>query len=65
MKQYEIILADPPWRYAQKGLQGAAEHHYPTMALKNYVLCPSIVLPRRTVRFFFGVPFRSYRKPCA
>ena len=24
--KYPIIYADPPWRYTQKGLQGAAEH---------------------------------------
>ena len=31
--QYNIIYADPPWRYSQKGLQGAAEHHYHTMSI--------------------------------
>lgn len=40
MKQYEIILADPPWRYAQKGLQGAAEHHYPTMSIGELCSLP-------------------------
>ena len=33
--KYPIIYADPPWRYTQKGLQGAAEHHYPTMSIQN------------------------------
>ena len=28
-----MIYADPPWRYTQKGLQGAAEKHYPTMGI--------------------------------
>lgn len=31
MKQYEIILADPPWRYSQKGGAGSGRtslrHH--------------------------------------
>lgn len=29
---YSVIYADPPWQYANSGLQGAAEGHYPTMA---------------------------------
>ena len=33
--KYPIIYADPPWRYTQKGLQGAAEHHYPTMSINE------------------------------
>ena len=24
---YEIIYADPPWRYSAKKVQGAAENH--------------------------------------
>ena len=30
---YEIIYADPPWRYSAKKVQGAAENHYPTMSM--------------------------------
>ena len=30
---YEIIYADPPWRYSAKKVQGAAENHYPTMSI--------------------------------
>ena len=30
---YEIIYADPPWRYSAKRVQGAAENHYPTTTL--------------------------------
>ena len=35
MKKYEIIYADPPWRYKQKSLSGAAEKHYTTMSLQE------------------------------
>ena len=35
MKPYQIIYADPPWRYDQKGLQGAAEKHYSIMSLED------------------------------
>ena len=30
-----MIYADPPWRYSQKGLQGAAEKHDPTMSIEE------------------------------
>ena len=33
VKKYGIIYADPPWRYDQKNLSGAAEHHYSTMSV--------------------------------
>lgn len=32
-QKYGIVYADPPWRYQQKRLQGAAEHHYSTMSI--------------------------------
>jgi N6-adenosine-specific RNA methylase IME4 len=31
MKQYGVILADPPWNYANAGCRGAAENQYSTM----------------------------------
>lgn len=34
-QKYNIIYADPPWRYQQKNLLGAAEHHYSTMSVKD------------------------------
>lgn len=40
MKPYQIIYADPPWRYDQKGLQGAAEKHYSTMSLEDICKLP-------------------------
>ncbi|KAI4452510.1 hypothetical protein C823_007094 [Eubacterium plexicaudatum ASF492] len=35
MRPYQIIYADPPWRYDQKSLQGAAEKHYETMSMEE------------------------------
>lgn len=32
-KKYNIIYADPPWKYNDKGCQGAAEKIYPTMTV--------------------------------
>ena len=39
-KKYYIIYADPPWRYNQKGVSGAAEKHYPTMSIEELCALP-------------------------
>jgi len=31
--KFQVIYADPPWPYANSGLGGSAESHYPTMSL--------------------------------
>lgn len=38
--KYKVILADPPWNYANAGCRGAAENHYPTMTLKEICALP-------------------------
>ena len=35
-----MIYADPPWRYYAKRVQGAAEHHYPTMSINELCALP-------------------------
>ena len=40
MKKYQIIYADPPWRYDRKGVQGAAEKFYPTMTQEEISKLP-------------------------
>lgn len=43
MKKYNIIYADPPWRYkvySKKGLGRSAESHYPTMSLEDIQALP-------------------------
>lgn len=40
MEPYQIIYADPPWRYDQKSLQGAAEKHYATMSMEELCRLP-------------------------
>ena len=42
---YEIIYADPPWRYSAKRVQGAAENHYPTMSIEEPVSYTHLTLP--------------------
>lgn len=34
-KKYQIIYADPPWKYNDKGCNGNAESHYQTMTLND------------------------------
>lgn len=40
MKKYKIIYADPPWRYEQRNVSGAAEKHYPTMSAEELCALP-------------------------
>jgi len=32
-KKYNIIYADPPWSYQNRGTRAAAEKHYDTMTI--------------------------------
>lgn len=41
---YSIILADPPWRYADRGCNGAAEKHYSTMSPEQVAQLPVAAL---------------------
>ena len=50
-KKYNIIYADPPWRYDMNRGQGAAENHYPTMKYADFLLQN---LQQRTVLCFYG-----------
>ena len=61
---YEIIYADPPWRYSQKGLQGAAEHHYPTMDINELCALPVADLAAPDSALFYGPRSPSSRMPC-
>lgn len=37
---YRTITADPPWRYDDSGVRGAAEHHYETMSTAEICALP-------------------------
>ena len=39
-KKYQIIYADPPWKYADKRCQGACEKIYPTMKIADICELP-------------------------
>ena len=52
-----MIYADPPWRYAQKGLQGAAEKHYPTMSINELCALPVAELAAKDSALFLWATF--------
>lgn len=39
-KKYNVIYADPPWRYKDKSCQGACEAHYSTMNMQDLCSLP-------------------------
>ena len=39
-KKYNIIYADPPWRYGDRKCNGACEHHYNTMKIEDICALP-------------------------
>lgn len=57
MKQYNVIYADPPWRYEQKSLQGAAEKHYPTMSIDELCALPVMSIAAKDCILFLWTTF--------
>lgn len=39
-EKYNIIYADPPWRYWHKEMRGAAENHYSTLNVEDICALP-------------------------
>lgn len=40
MKEYGVILADPPWQFSNTGVNGTAEKHYSTMSVQDIKALP-------------------------
>jgi len=40
--KYRCVYADPPWQYNDKGCQGSAEGHYPTMSAEQLADIPYV-----------------------
>ena len=62
MKKYQIIYADPPWRYECKGVQGSAEKHYPTMSLDEISKLPVSELSEKNSLLFLWTTFPQLRE---
>jgi N6-adenosine-specific RNA methylase IME4 len=55
--QYNIIYADPPWRYDNKGGQGVAENHYPTMNISDICALPVADIAAKDSALFLWATF--------
>ncbi|MDR1208771.1 MAG: DNA methyltransferase [Clostridiales bacterium] len=55
--KYCYILTDPPWRYAQKRLPGAAEKHYRTMSVEELCALPVAGLAAKDAVLFIWSTF--------
>lgn len=56
-EQFSVILADPPWQYAAKRVQGAAESHYPTMHIDEICALPVAELAAPDSALFLWATF--------
>lgn len=55
-RRYEVIYADPPWRYRNRGA-GAAENHYQTMSLADIEALPVAELAAENAALFLWTTF--------
>ena len=62
MKKYNIIYADPPWQYKRNGVQGAAEKHYPTMAVDELCNLPVSEIAAADSILFLWATFPQLRE---
>jgi len=51
------VYADPPWRYDNKGGQGVAENHYPTMSIEDICALPVAELAAKDSALFLWATF--------
>lgn len=59
-KKYQVIYADPPWKYyvySKKGLGRSAEHHYPTMSIDEIKKLPIQEIAEKDCILFLWVTF--------
>lgn len=57
MQPYQVIYADPPWRYEQKRFPGAAERHYPTMSIEEICGLPVAEIAAKDSLLFLWATF--------
>ena len=56
-KKYNIIYADPPWKYERSKVQGAAENHYPTMSIEELCTLPVSEIAEKDCVLFLWATF--------
>lgn len=57
MKKYQVIYADPPWRYQRTNIRGCADNHYPTMELDDICALPVRELADKDCILFLWATF--------
>lgn len=62
IEKYNIIYADPPWRYERKAVQGAAEKHYPTMSLEEICALPVADIAAKDSVLFLWATFPQLKE---
>ena len=56
-KKYDIIYADPPWRYQDKTCEGACEKHYQTMSVDEICVLPVANLAAKDCTLFMWATY--------
>lgn len=56
-KKYDIIYADPPWRYQDKTCEGACEKHYQTMSVDEICALPVANLAAKDCTLFMWATY--------
>lgn len=65
MKEYQIIYADPPWKYkvySQKGEGRSAESHYSTMSIEEISNLPIEKITAKNCLLFMWVTFPTLKE---
>jgi N6-adenosine-specific RNA methylase IME4 len=60
--RYQVVLADPPWRYDDRGCNGAAEGHYQTMTLEKICALPLAKLAAPDAVLFLWATYPMMRE---
>lgn len=61
-KKYNIIYADPPWKYDRNKVQGAAEKHYSTMTVDDLCKLPVADICDKDAILFMWATFPQLRE---
>lgn len=61
-KQYDIIYADPPWSYRDKGCNGACSKHYHTMNVDNICALPVASIAAKDCTLFMWATYPQMRE---
>ena len=61
-KKYNVIYADPPWQYSDKGCNGNAAGHYPTMPFSEMCRLPVSSIAAKDCVLFLWATYPMMRE---